>query len=195
MSLADIKKLRERTGAGMLDCKAALEESSGDLETAIELLRKKGIAKAAKKAGRETSAGLVESYIHGDGRVGVLLEINCETDFVARNEDFQRFVKDVAMQIAATSPLSVSSEDLDQSVLQKEKEIFEEQCREEGKPENIIPKIVEGKLNKFKKESALLDQEYVKDPDKTIAQLLQEQIAVIGENIIIRRFARFERGR
>lgn len=194
MNTADIKVLRERTGAGMMDCKKALEEASGDLEAAVDVLRKKGIAKAAKKAGRDASDGLVEAYIHMGGRVGVLVEINCETDFVARNDIFQGFVKDIAMHIAASAPLTVCAEELDQSVLDKEKEIFVEQARTEGKPEHIIEKIVEGRLKKFCKENALLDQEYVKDPDKTVGEYLQEMIAKIGENIVIRRFARFERG-
>jgi elongation factor Ts len=194
MSAADIKVLRERTGAGILDCKAALSEANGDLDAAVDVLRKKGAAKAAKKSGRETAEGLIESYIHGGGRVGVLVEVNCETDFVARNEDFQKFVSDIAMHIAAAKPLAVSEDDLDPAVLAKEKEIYEEQIRSEGKPEDIIPKIVEGKLKKFKKEVALLDQEYVKNPDLTVGELLTETIAKIGENIKIRRFARFERG-
>ena len=194
MSAADVKSLRERTGAGMMDCKNALDEAAGDIEKAIEILRKKGIAKAAKKAGRETAEGLIEAYIHGDGRVGVLVEVNCETDFVARNEDFQRFVKDLAMHIAAAKPLAVSADDLDQSILEKEAEIYAEQVRQEGKPENIIAKIVEGKLAKFKKENALLEQEFIKNPDQTVNELLLGTIAKIGENIQIRRFSRFERG-
>lgn len=194
MSAADVKALRDRTGAGMMDCKSALDEAGGDVEKAIDLLRKKGIAKAAKKAGRETAEGLIEAYIHGEGRVGVLLEVNCETDFVARNEDFQRLVKDIAMHIAAAKPLAVSADDLDQTVLAKEREIFEEQVRQEGKPENIVEKIVEGKLAKFKKESALLEQEFIKNPDVTVQQLLTEAIAKMGENIQIRRFTRYERG-
>ena len=195
MTTEDIRILRERTGAGMMDCKNALQEVNGDLDAAVDVLRKKGIAKAAKKAGREASEGVVEAYIHQGGRVGVLLEINCETDFVARNTLFQGFVKDIAMHIAASAPLAVRAEDLDQSVLDKEKEIFVEQARGEGKPEKIIEKIVQGKIAKFRKDSALLDQEFVKNPDKTIGEYLQETIAKLGENIVIRRFVRYERGR
>ena len=194
MSAGDVKTLRERTGAGMMDCKAALEEAAGDLEKAIDILRKKGIAKAAKKAGRDTSEGLVESYIHGGGRVGVLLEVNCETDFVARNEGFQALVKDIAMHIAAANPLAVSSEGIDSAVLEKEREIYTEQVKAEGKPEAMVAKIVEGKLAKFKKESSLLDQEFIKNPQITVGDHLKESIAKIGENIVIRRFVRFERG-
>lgn len=194
MSAGDVKTLRERTGAGMMDCKAALEESGGDLEKAIDILRMKGIAKAAKKAGRDTSEGLVESYIHGGGRVGVLLEVNCETDFVARNEGFQALVKDIAMHIAAANPLAVSSDHIDSAVLEKEREIYTEQVKAEGKPEAMVAKIVEGKLAKFKKESALLDQEFIKNPQITVGDHLKESIAKIGENIVIRRFVRFERG-
>ena len=194
MSAGDVKTLRERTGAGMMDCKAALEEAAGDLEKAIDILRKKGIAKAAKKAGRDTSEGLVESYIHGGGRVGVLLEVNCETDFVARNEGFQALVKDIAMHIAAANPLAVSAEGIDSAVLEKEREIYTEQVKAEGKPEAMVAKIVEGKLAKFKKESSLLDQEFIKNPQITVGDHLKESIAKIGENIVIRRFVRFERG-
>ena len=190
MSAADIKLLRERTGAGMMDCKKALTESGGDIEKAIEFLRKNGIAKAAKKSGRETA----ECYIHGGGSVGAMVEVNCETDFVARNEGFQAFVKDIAMHIAAAKPLAVSAEDLDPALLAKEQEIYEEMVRKEGKPENIIPKIVEGKMNKFKKEFSLLDQEFIKDPDMTVGEYLKETIAKNGENIVIRRFVCFERG-
>lgn len=194
MSAADIRNLRERTGAGMMDCKGALDEAGGDVEQAIDILRKKGIAKAAKKSGREAAEGIIESYIHGSGRVGVLVEINSETDFVARNADFQAFVKDIAMHIAAAKPIAVSADDLDPAVLAKEREIYEEQIRGEGKPEAIIGKIVDGKIAKYKKEVSLLDQEFVKNPDVTVGQLLAETIARIGENIVIRRFARFERG-
>lgn len=194
MSAADVKSLRERTGAGMMDCKAALEEAGGDLEKAIDVLRKKGIAKAAKKAGRDTTEGLVESYIHGGGRVGVLVEVNCETDFVARNEGFQALVKDIAMHIAAANPLAVSSDAIDAAVIEKEREIYTEQVKAEGKPEAMIAKIVDGKLAKFRKESALLDQEFIKNPQITVGDHLKESIAKIGENIVISRFVRFERG-
>ncbi len=194
MSAADIKALRQSTGAGMMDCKNALDEAGGDLEKAVDLLRTKGIAKAAKKAGRDTAEGLVGSYIHGNGRVGVLVEINCETDFVARNENFQNFIKDIAMHIAAAKPLAVSADELDPAILEKERTIYEELVRGEGKPENIIPKIVEGKLTKFKRETALLEQEFIKNPDITVGEYLTDTIAKIGENMQIRRFARFEIG-
>ncbi len=189
-----IKELRERTGAGMLDCKGALEESGGDMDKAIEVLRSKGIAKAAKKAGREASEGLVESYIHGGGRIGVLIEVNCETDFVARTDDFKDFVRELAMQVAATNPLAVSQEEIDQNLLEAEKKIYREQALEEGKPENVVEKIIEGRVNKFLKENTLLDQEYVRDPDKKISDLVQGAVAKLGENIVVRRFARFELG-
>ncbi|RMF13533.1 MAG: translation elongation factor Ts [Candidatus Dadabacteria bacterium] len=189
-----IKELRERTGAGMSDCKAALAETDGDIDAAIEVLRSKGIAKAAKKSGREASEGLVGSYIHGNGRIGVLVEVNCETDFVARTEDFQNFVREIAMQVAATNPLAVNAEGIDPEVLEAEKRVYREQAAEEGKPAEIAEKIVEGRIRKFLKEQTLLDQEYIRDPDKTIQDLLNETIAKLGENILIRRFVRFELG-
>ncbi|PYG88400.1 elongation factor Ts [Ruminiclostridium sufflavum DSM 19573] len=189
-----VKQLRERTGAGMMDCKKALTETNGDSEKAIELLRERGIAKAAKKAGRVAAEGLVESYIHGGGRIGVLVEVNIETDFAAKNEEFKIFVKDVAMQIAASNPEYVSREEVPASILENEKEILRVQARNEGKPEKIIDKMVEGRIEKFYTEKCLLDQAFIKDPDITVDQLLKEKIAHIGENISIRRFARFERG-
>ncbi|QNU65748.1 translation elongation factor Ts [Ruminiclostridium herbifermentans] len=189
-----VRQLRERTGAGMMDCKKALTETNGDEEKAIELLRERGIAKAAKKAGRVAAEGLVEAYIHGGGRIGVLVEVNIETDFAAKNEEFKTFVKDIAMQIAASSPEYVRREDVPAAVLENEKEILRVQARNEGKPEKIIEKMVEGRIEKFYAEKCLLDQAYIKDPDITIDQLLKEKIAHIGENISIRRFARFERG-
>jgi elongation factor Ts len=189
-----VKQLRERTGSGMMDCKKALTESDGDMDKAIEYLREKGLAAAAKKAGRIAAEGLVESYIHGDGRIGVLVEVNIETDFAARNVDFKQFVKDVAMQIAAAKPEYVNKNEVPEQVIEKEKEILRAQARNEGKPEKIIDKMVEGRIEKFYKESCLLEQPWIKDTDKTIGQLLNEKIAMIGENISIRRFARFERG-
>jgi elongation factor Ts len=189
-----VKQLRERTGAGMMDCKKALTETNGDMEKAIELLREKGIAAAAKKAGRIAAEGLVDSYIHGDGRIGVLVEVNIETDFAAKNEEFKMFVKDIAMQVAAAKPEYVRREDVPAEVIEKEKEILKAQALNEGKPEKIIEKMVEGRIEKFYKEVCLLDQPWIKDQDKTIQQLLTEKIATIGENISIRRFARFERG-
>ena len=189
-----VKALRERTGAGMMDCKKALTETNGDTEKAIEFLREKGLAAAAKKSGRIAAEGIVDSYIHGDGRIGVLVEVNIETDFAAKNEDFKKFVKDVAMQIAAARPEYIRREEVPAEQVEKEKEILKAQALNEGKPEKIIEKMVEGRLDKFYKEICLLEQPFIKDPDKTIQQLLTEKIATIGENISIRRFARFERG-
>lgn len=189
-----VRQLRERTGAGMMDCKKALTETNGDEEKAIELLRERGIAKAAKKAGRVAAEGLVESYIHGGGRIGVLVEVNIETDFAAKNDEFKTFVKDVAMQIAASNPEYVRREEVPAAILENEKEILRVQARNEGKPEKIIEKMVEGRIEKYYTEKCLLDQAFIKDPDMTIDQLLKEKIAHIGENISIRRFARFERG-
>jgi len=189
-----VKELREKTGAGMMDCKKALTESAGDFEKAIEFLRKKGIASAAKKAGRATKEGAVSSYIHGEGKVGVLLEVNCETDFVARTEQFKQFVKDVSMHIAAAQPQWVRSEEVPSDVLAKEKEIAVAQMASSGKPQAVLEKIAEGKVNKFFEDHCLMNQAYVKDPSKTIEQLLKETIATLGENISIRRFARFVLG-
>ena len=189
-----IKDLRERTGAGMADCKKALVEVSGDMDKAIDYLRAKGLAKAAKKSGREATEGAVVSYIHGGGRIGVLVEINCETDFVARNDDFVAFTKDVAMQIAATAPQFVRKEEVDEDVKAREKSVLVQKAVESGKPANIAEKMVEGQLSKWLKEICLLDQPFVKNPDKTIDQVQQELVAKIGENIKIRRFVRFELG-
>jgi elongation factor Ts len=189
-----VKDLRERTGAGMMDCKKALEETSGNFELAIEWLQKKQLASAGKKAGRIAAEGIVNAYIHQGGRIGVLVEINCETDFVARNEDFQQFAKDISMHIAAVNPLVVRSEELSADVVAKQEEIFTAQAMNEGKPENIAKNIVVGRLKKWKAESCLVDQPFVKDPDKTVAQLVAELTAKIGEKISIRRFVRFEVG-
>jgi elongation factor Ts len=189
-----IKDLRERTGAGMSDCKKALTEVGGDTEKAIDYLRTKGLAKAAKKAGREATEGAVVSYIHGGGRIGVLVEVNCETDFVARNEDFQTFTRDVAMQIAAMSPQFVRKDEVSQDVIDREREVLLAKAKETGKPEPVVQKMVDGQISKWLKEICLLDQAWVKNPDKTIDQVQQELIAKIGENIKIRRFARFELG-
>ena len=189
-----IKDLRERTGAGMSDCKKALVEVAGDMDKAIDYLRAKGLSKAAKKAGREATEGAVVSYIHGGGKIGVLVEINCETDFVARNEDFVTFTKDVAMQIAATAPMFVRKEEVSADVVDAEKAVLVAKAKESGKPEAIAQKMVEGQITKWLKEICLLDQSFVKNPDKTIEQLQQELIAKIGENIKIRRFTRFELG-
>lgn len=189
-----VKELRELTGAGMMDCKKALKESDGNVEKAIEYLRENGLAKAAKKAGRLASEGIVDAYIHGGGRIGVLVEVNIETDFAAKNEDFRAFVKDIAMQIAAMNPQYVKREDVPPEVVEKEKEILKAQAINEGKPEHIAEKMVAGRLEKFFNEVCLLEQPFIKDSDKTVEQVLKEKIAVIGENINIRRFVRFEKG-
>ena len=189
-----IKDLRERTGAGMADCKKALVETGGDADKAIDYLRAKGLSKAAKKSGREATEGVVTSYIHAGGKIGVLVEINCETDFVARNEDFVAFTKDVAMQIAATAPQFVRKDEVAQEVVDREREVLVAKAKESGKPDPVVQKMVDGQIAKWMKEICLLDQGYVKDPDKTIEQIQQELIAKIGENIKIRRFVRFELG-
>ena len=189
-----VKTLRDKTGAGMMDCKKALVESDGDLEKAIDHLRKSGIAKAEKKGSRDTKDGLVYSYIHAGGRLGVLVELNCETDFVAKTEGFNELAHNLAMQIAATNPLALDRKSVDRAVVQREKEIFTDQAKSAGKPENIIEKMVEGRLNKFFQESCLLDQTYIKDPDKKVNDLLTETIATLGENISINRFVRFAIG-
>ncbi|HEY0477179.1 MAG TPA: translation elongation factor Ts [Kofleriaceae bacterium] len=194
VTAALIKDLRERTGAGMADCKKALTEVGGDMEKAIDYLRTKGLAKAAKKAGREATEGAVVSYIHGGGRIGVLVEVNCETDFVARNEDFQAFTREVALQIAAMNPQFVRRDEVSQDVIDRERDVLVAKAKETGKPEPVVQKMVDGQITKWIKEICLLDQSWVKDPDKTIDQLQQELIAKIGENIKIRRFVRFELG-
>ena len=194
VTAAAIKDLRERTGAGMADCKKALTEVGGDMDKAIDYLRTKGLAKAAKKAGREATEGAVVSYIHGGGRIGVLVEVNCETDFVARNEDFQAFTREVALQIAAMNPQFVRREEVGQDVIDKEREVLVAKAKETGKPEPVVQKMVDGQITKWLKEICLLDQAFVKDPDKTIEQVQQELIAKIGENIKVRRFVRFELG-
>ena len=189
-----VKELRDKTGAGMMACKTALVESNGDMEKATEYLREKGLATAAKKAGRVASEGLVTSYIHGGGRIGVLVEINTETDFAAKNEEFVTFTKDIAMQIAASKPEFISREEISEDHIEKEKKILKAQALEEGKPENIAEKMVAGRLEKYFVDVCLLEQAWIRDPDMTIQELLTAKIAAIGENITIRRFARFERG-
>jgi elongation factor Ts len=189
-----IKDLRQRTGAGVMDCKTALRESNGDMEGAIDYLRRKGLAAAAKRAGRIATEGLVSSYIHAGGKIGVLVEINCETDFVARTENFQSFVKNMAMHIAATSPQYVSRDQVPPSVVEREKGIYRIQAQDAKKPEKVIEKIVEGKLERFFAEACLLEQTYIKDPDSTVKEVLDSLIAKLGENIAIRRFARFQLG-
>jgi len=194
ISAAMVKQLREKTGAGMMDCKNALSEVNGDIEKAIEHLRKKGLATAQKRAGRALSEGIIQSYIHMNGKLGVLVEVNCETDFVAKNEGFQEFAKNIAMHIAATNPLGITAEDISPEIIEKEKEIYRAQALDMGKPENVVDKIVEGKLNKFYEENCLLYQPYVRDTDISIADLLNELIAKIGENISIKRFVRYQIG-
>ncbi|MCL2059898.1 MAG: translation elongation factor Ts [Oscillospiraceae bacterium] len=195
MSTAElVKQLRERTGAGMLDCKKALEANNGDIEKAIEDLRKKGLAQVAKKAGRIAAEGVVDAYIHGNGRIGVLVEVNIETDFAAKNEEFRSFVKDIAMQVAASRPEYVDRDDVPAAVLDKEREIIRAQSLKEGKPDNVVEKMLAGRIEKYYKDVCLLEQPWIKDPSMTIRQLLNERIAKIGENINIRRFVRFERG-
>ncbi len=190
----DIKKLREATGAGILDCRSALQDSGGDFEKAVDFLREKGLAAATKRAGREASEGVVELYSHGDGRVGVMVEVNCETDFVGRSQEFRSFAHEVALQIAAASPLYIKDEDVPEAVLEHEKKIAEGRAREEGKPDNIIPKIVEGSQKKFMDEAVLLRQPYIRDESVTIEQMLNQHIASMGENIVIRRFTRYALG-
>lgn len=194
ISAEQVKELREMTGAGMMECKKVLEETEGNMERATELLRERGVVKAAKKAGRIAAEGLVDSYIHGDGRIGVLVEVNIETDFAAKNPEFREFVKDVAMQIAASKPEYVRREEVPEEVVEKEKEVIKAQAMNEGKPAEIAEKMVAGRIDKFFKEICLLEQDFVKNPDITVQQLLTEKIANIGENITIRRFVRFERG-
>ncbi|WP_288961883.1 translation elongation factor Ts [uncultured Peptoniphilus sp.] len=193
ITAAMVKELREKSGAGMMDCKKALTETDGDMDKAVDFLREKGLASVAKKSSRIASEGLVESYVHG-GRIGVLVEVNSETDFVAKNEEFQNFVKDIAMQIAAVGPKYVSREEVPAEEVEHEKSILTEQARSENKPEHIIEKMVEGRLEKFYEEICLLDQDFIKDSDKKIRDILNDLIAKIGENIKIRRFVRFEVG-
>ena len=190
----DIKKLREATGAGILNCRSALQETGNNFEKAVDFLREKGLAAASKRADREASEGYVELYSHGDGRVGVMVEVNCETDFVGRSEDFRKFTHEVALQIAAASPLYISEDDIPAEALEREEKIATARAKEEGKPENIIPKIVEGYLKKFKDEVVLLRQAYIRDESLTIQDLINENVASMGENIIIRRFTRYELG-
>jgi elongation factor Ts len=189
-----VKKLREMTGAGFMECKSALEEAKGDLEAAVVILRKKGLTAAAKKGGRETKEGLIGSYVHTGGRIGVLVELNCETDFVARNSEFQTLARDIAMHIAASDPRFISKEDVTADVLAKEREIFKVQARSTGKPENVLDKIVEGRISKFYSEACLLDQPFVKDPSVTVGEHIASHIARIKENMRVRRFVRYKLG-
>ena len=189
-----VKELREKTGCGMMDCKRALEKSEGDIQKAIDILREQGMATVAKKAGRMTREGIIYSYIHPGEKLGVLVEINCETDFVARTEDFRNLAKDLAMQVAATNPLVISRAELKEEAIQKEKDIYRAQAKSEGKPEKIIDKIVEGKLEKYFQEVCLLEQAFIKDEDRSVHDRLNETIAKLGENITIKRFVRFRLG-
>lgn len=189
-----VKELRDKTNAGMMDCKRALSETEGDLEKAVDLLRQKGLSVAAKRADRATSEGVIESYIHAGGKIGVMVEVGCETDFVAKTDDFKAFAKDVAMHIAAVSPVSVSREEVPEEMVQREKDIYTTQALESGKPEQIVEKIVTGKIEKYLSEICLLEQKYVKDPDLTIQDLLNELIAKMGEKISISKFSRFQIG-
>ena len=194
ISATMVKDLRERTGAGILDCRNALVEAKGDIEGAIEYLKKKGLSKASKKAGRATGEGLIGSYIHQGGKIGVLVEVNCETDFVAKTEDFQNLVKDIAMQIAAASPLFVTRDDIPAEVIEKERDVYISQVKEAGKPDHVIEKIVEGKLEKYYKDVCLLEQPFIRDQEITVKGLIDSYIAKLGENISVKRFARFKVG-
>jgi len=194
INAAQVKALREKTGVGIMDCKKALRECEGDIDKAVDYLRKKGIATAKKRGGRSTSEGQIQSYIHAGGKIGVLVEVNCETDFSAKTDDFSEFVRNLAMQIAATNPVSIDREGIPADVLEKEKDIYGTQAKESGKPEKVIEKIVEGKMKKFYSEACLLEQTYVKNSDMTIQDLLNEMMAKTGENIIVRRYVRYQLG-
>ncbi|MGD2135668.1 MAG: translation elongation factor Ts [Gemmatimonadales bacterium] len=194
ISAKDVSALRQRTGAGMMDCKKALQETGGDLDKAVDLLRKKGIARAEQRSGRAAQEGQIGSYVHFNGKVGVLVEVNCETDFVARTDDFQNLVRDLALHIASAKPLAVTPDELPEEIVEKERSIFEAQVAESGKPEHVRPKIVEGKLRKFYEEHVLLQQAFVKDDKKTVGDLVKEVSGKLGENVIVRRFVRFELG-
>jgi elongation factor Ts len=189
-----VKQLRDTTNAGMMDCKKALAECGGDMEKATEYLRKKGIASAAKKEGRQTSQGIIDAYIHPGGRVGVMIEVACETDFVARTDDFKELVHNLAMHIAASAPMALRREDVDPALVEKEREIYRDQMKDQGKPENIIDKIVTGKIDKYYAEICLLEQKFVKDPDLTVEDYIKSVIGKLGENMMVRRFERYEIG-
>ena len=193
-TMAQLKEIRERTGAGVVDCKKALKESDGNIDKAIIFLREKGLAAAAKRAGRVAAQGTVGSYIHGGGKIGVLVEVNCETDFVARTDEFQQLIKDIAMQVAASNPRYVQRDEVPAQEAEKERAIYRTQTLESGKPENVIDRIVEGRLEKFYIEQCLLEQGFIREPSKTIEQLVKEVVARTGENIVVRRFARFQIG-
>ncbi len=194
ISAAQVKELREKSGAGIMDCKEALKEADGQVEAAMDVLRKRGLSKAAKRADRATGEGLVGSYIHAGGKIGVLIEVNCETDFVAKTEIFQQLVRDLAMHVAASNPLYVSRDQVPEEVVYKEREIFLSQAREEGKPEKVLDRIVEGRMEKHFEEVCLVDQPYIRDTDRTVQEHIVEAVAQLGENIVVRRFARFHVG-
>ncbi len=194
ISAVQVKELREKSGAGIMDCKEALQETGGQVEAAMEVLRKKGLSKAARRAGRATGEGQVGSYIHAGGKIGVLIEVNCETDFVAKTEVFQGLVKDLAMHVAATNPLYVSRDQVPEEVVEKEREIFESQAREEGKPEKVLDRIVEGRVGKYFEEICLLEQPFIRNTDQTVQERISETIAQLGENVVVRRFARYHVG-
>ena len=194
VTAAMVKELRELTGAGMMDCKKALTETEGNIEKAVDFLREKGLAAAAKKAGRVAAEGVVETYVHGGGRIGVMVEINCETDFVAKTDDFKSLAHDIALQIAAKNPMVVRREEVSEEVLEHEREVLRAQALNEGKPANIVEKMIVGRIEKYYKEICLMEQEFIKDPDKTISQLINEKIAKIGENITVRRFTVYQVG-
>ncbi|MGC9195559.1 MAG: translation elongation factor Ts [Syntrophobacteraceae bacterium] len=189
-----VKELRDRTNVGMMDCKKALKDSQGDIEKAVDLLRQKGLAKAMKRAGREATDGQVHAYIHGAGKIGVLVEVNCETDFAAKSDDFSEFVRNVALQIAASNPMGITAEDIAPDIIERERAIYLAQAAESGKPQNVLEKMVEGKLRKFYEENALMQQKYIKDPDKTMQDYLNELTAKVGEKIQVRRFCRYQLG-
>lgn len=194
ISAAQVKELRDRTGAGMLECRKALEETGGNIEKAVDILRARGAAKAATRSGRQALEGAIGQYVHMNGKIGVLVEVNCETDFVARTEDFQDLVRNIAMHIAAASPLAVSPEGIPAETIERERGVFREQVRNEGKPENLWDKIVEGKVKKFYQDNTLLEQPYIREPDKTVGQLITEVSSKTGENIVVRRFTRYALG-
>jgi elongation factor Ts len=194
ITAVQVKELRDRTGAGMLECKKALEEADGNIEVAIDILRAKGAAKAAKRAGREAREGMIGSYVHPGSKIGVLIEVNCETDFVARTEDFQSLVRDLAMHVAAANPLAVKPDEIAEDIIERERAVFREQVRNEGKPEQLWDRIVEGKMKKFFEDNTLLKQPFVKDPDRTVEALLTEVSARTGENLVVRRFVRYALG-
>lgn len=194
ISAKQVKELKERTGIGLMACKEALKETDGDVDEAVKTLRKKGMAEAEKKAGREVDEGLIHSYIHPGGKIGVLVEINCETDFIAKTDDFKQFAKNIAMHIAASDPIAITEDEIDEETVKEEKEIYREKAEADGKPEDIIPKIVNGKIDKFFEENCLMKQDYVKDPDMTVEEYIKQTIAQIGENLNIARFTRYKLG-